>query len=191
MLLLNTLQTGGSSGQDTILLFLSGLAGASAMILPGVSGGYLLLLLGQYETILGAIDTLKVGLVGGGGLSVAMESLSVVVPVGIGVAVGIIGVSNLIRRFLARFPKPTLGALLGLLLGAVVGLWPFQQPIAPQVGDRVDGVLVTEANVEEIDVEDFRLETFAPTGGQVASSGALILIGLGATLVIARIGDEQ
>ena len=64
------------------------------MILPGVSGGYLLLLLGQYETILGAIDTLKQGLLGGAGLGVAMQSLTVVAPVGVGVLAGIVGVSN-------------------------------------------------------------------------------------------------
>ena len=58
------LGTGNAAGEaNRLLLFASGLAGASAMILPGVSGGYLLLLLGQYETILGAVDTLRAGLV--------------------------------------------------------------------------------------------------------------------------------
>ena len=45
MLLLNSIQAAGTGEHDIALLFLSGLAGASAMILPGVSGGYLLLLL--------------------------------------------------------------------------------------------------------------------------------------------------
>ena len=161
------------------------------MILPGVSGGYLLLLLGQYETILGAIDTLKQGLLGGAGLGVAMQSLTVVVPVGAGVLAGIIGVSNLIRWLLANFAKPTLGVLLGLLLGAVVGLWPFQEPIAPKVGDLVQGQVVTPLTVESIDLEDWRVETFQPTAGDVAGSLALIALGLGATLAISRIGRED
>ncbi|MDG2335682.1 MAG: DUF368 domain-containing protein, partial [Myxococcota bacterium] len=55
----------GGGEPDLFLLAVSGLAGASAMILPGISGGYLLLLLGQYETILGAVDGLKQGLLGG------------------------------------------------------------------------------------------------------------------------------
>ena len=191
MLLLNSIQASGTGDHDITLLFLSGLAGASAMILPGVSGGYLLLLLGQYETILGAIDTLKQGLLGGAGLGIAMQSLTVVVPVGAGVLAGIVGVSNLIRWLLANFAKPTLGVLLGLLLGAVVGLWPFQEPVAPKVGEIVQGQVVTPLTVKSIDLEDWRVETFQPTAGDVASSLALIALGLGATLAISRIGRED
>ena len=44
------------SGSNFLILIVAGILGASAMILPGISGGYLLLLLGQYETILGAVD---------------------------------------------------------------------------------------------------------------------------------------
>ena len=191
MLLLNSLHSGEAGGEDTLLLFLSGLAGASAMILPGVSGGYLLLLLGQYETILGAIDTLKQGLLGGAGLNVALQSLSVVAPVGLGVVAGIVGVSNLIRWLLHRFAKPTLGVLLGLLLGAVVGLWPFQEPIAPQIGDGLRGGEVEESRIDSIGIEDWRVETFEPTPGQVAGSLSLILLGLGTTLVISRVGGKD
>ncbi|MCH9057776.1 MAG: DUF368 domain-containing protein, partial [Planctomycetes bacterium] len=112
------LGTGGSGGDaSSLFLFLSGLAGASAMILPGVSGGYLLLILGQYETILGSIDTLKQGLLGGPDIDLILAAMTVVVPVGLGVVVGIVGVSNLLRWLLARYAKATLGALLGLLLG--------------------------------------------------------------------------
>jgi len=49
----------GDGHSNIAMLFLAGLAGASAMILPGVSGGYLLLLMGQYVPILSAIDTFK------------------------------------------------------------------------------------------------------------------------------------
>ena len=126
------------------LLFLSGLAGASAMILPGVSGGYLLLLLGQYETILGAVDTLKAGLLEMDA-ELLLDASALLLPVGLGVAAGIVGVSNLLRWLLDRFRQATLGALLGLLLGAVAGLWPFQQPVEPPPGSIVRGQVVTEA----------------------------------------------
>ena len=67
---------GGSSGASTSLLVVSGLAGASAMILPGISGGYLLLLLGQYVPILGAIDDLKEGLIGDAGFDLDLVDLT-------------------------------------------------------------------------------------------------------------------
>ena len=183
----------GSSGGDAsgVFLVLSGLAGASAMILPGVSGGYLLLLLGQYEVILGAIDTLKQGLLGGLDMGLILEAMTVVVPVGIGVLVGIVGVSNLLRWLLDRYAKATLGALLGLLLGAVVGLWPFQQPVEPDVGSIIKGRVLTAESVSEIDPTDWPLERFDPTGGQLGTSLALVIGGLVVTLGIARFGDEK
>lgn len=182
----------GSGEGSTPLLLLAGAAGAGAMILPGVSGGYLLLLLGQYLPILAAIDQLKVALgsLRDGSLDTALlgEALTVVIPVGIGVVVGVVVISNGLRWLLDRVPKATLGFLLGLLLGAVVGLWPFQQGVPPEVGSTFKGQVVTAASVSEIDAEDYPLAPYRPTSGQAAGSLALILAGLGATLGIARIG---
>jgi putative membrane protein len=187
---------GGSAGEGHAYgrLLLAGTAGAGAMILPGVSGGYLLLLLGQYLPILGAVDKLKLVLVSAGegiDLSLLSEALHVVIPVGIGVLVGIVGISNLLQWTLDRFPKPTLGLLLGLLLGAVVGLWPFQHGVAPQVGEVFEGTVVSEERIGEIDPEDWPLEHFRPDARQLA--GALLLIGLGlaATLAIDRLGRTR
>jgi len=175
------------------LLFLSGLAGASAMILPGISGGYLLLLLGQYEPILGAIDDLKEGLIGSGGFDPALvlASMEVVVPVGVGVVVGVVGVSNGLRWLLEHFEKPTLGALLGLLLGAVIGLYPFEQSIPPEPGFELHGVRVPEPELATVGREDWPLERYAPSRSELASSGAALAGGLLLTLGIARIGRDE
>jgi putative membrane protein len=185
---------GSAASASWPLLLFSGLAGASAMILPGVSGGYLLLLLGQYEHILGAIDDLKRGLLGSGAgpdLALVLQALAVCVPVGIGVAGGVVGVSNLLRWLLDRFEKPTLGALLGLLFGAVVGLWPFQHPIPPQPGDLVRGAVVTEESLPSIRHEDWRVELFRPSPGQVGAAAALVAAGFAATLLIDRLGAAR
>ena len=180
---------GGTSGEaSNVFLFFSGLAGASAMILPGVSGGYLLLLLGQYEVILGAIDTLKQGLLGGPDFALVMDSMGVVIPVGGGVVIGVVGVSNGLRWLLRRFEKPTLGALLGLLFGAVVGLWPFSAPVPPQPGDLIEGQIVTSETAPQIDVEDWVLVRFDPSPGQAAGALALLALGVAATALVARVG---
>ena len=183
----------GGSGDDasSFFLFLSGLAGASAMILPGVSGGYLLLILGQYENILGAIDTLKRGLLGGPDFDLLLEASTLVIPVGIGVVVGIVGVSNLLRWLLDRYAKATLGTLLGLLLGAVVGLWPFQQPIEPQVGMTIKGHVLTLETVADVKPKDWPVKRFDPSSGQMATSLGLVLAGLAVTSLIARVGGEE
>ncbi len=180
----------GDGGRSYLLLFLAGLAGASAMILPGISGGYLLLILGQYLPILGAIDQAKTGLLGVGGpdWATVFDAFHVFVPVGLGVVTGVVGVSNLIRILLRRFEKATLGALLGLLLGAVLGLWPFQQGVPPRAGEIVKGQVLTTASVAEVDPDDYPVEFFTPSAAQIAGSLALIAAGFAATQGVSRLG---
>jgi putative membrane protein len=186
----------GDSGRNYPLIFLAGLAASSAMILPGVSGGYLLLLLGQYESILGTVDQLKAGLLGNGNgaapdLALVLDAMHVVIPLGIGIVVGVVGVSNLLQWLLQRYEKATLGALLGLLFGAVVGLWPYQQAHPPQTGDVIKGQVVTLENVESFDADDWPVRFFEPSAGQAASSLALVGLGLAGTLLIGRLGNSN
>jgi putative membrane protein len=195
MLLMALTRGAGDGGSDVnmLLLFASGLAASAAMILPGVSGGYLLLLLGQYEAILGTVDQLKRGLLGdgaGGGSDMALvfDALTAVIPLGLGIVAGVVGVSNLLQWLLKRFEKATLGALLGLLLGAVVGLWPFQAPTPPVPGETLKGRAVTIENAADFERDDWRLVSFEPSGGQMATAAGLIAAGFGATLLIGRLG---
>ena len=182
-----------SAGPQYGLLFVAGLAGASAMILPGVSGGYLLLILGQYIPILSAIDDLKQGLLASGGpdMDLAMSAVKVCIPVGLGVAAGVVGVSNLIRWLLRRFEKATLGMLLGLLFGAVLGLWPFQRGVAPEVGSVVKGRVMTDELIAKLEPKDYPLAAFAPTGAQVGMALGLIVAGFAAAQGVARIGRSE
>jgi putative membrane protein len=184
----------GDTGRSYLLVFLAGLAASSAMILPGVSGGYLLLLLGQYESILGTVEQLKTGLLGSDGaapdFALVLDAMHVVIPLGIGIVVGVVGVSNLLQWLLRRYEKATLGALLGLLFGAVVGLWPFQQGHPPEMGDVIKGRVVTLENAAEFDADDWPIAFFTPNPTEVASSLGLVGLGLGATLLIGRLGDN-
>ncbi len=180
----------GGAASNMAMLFLAGVAGASAMILPGVSGGYLLLLLGQYVPILASVSRVKDALsardVGG-----LMAEMSVVIPVGLGVVVGVVVVANALKWFLTRYEKPTLGVLLGLLFGAVVGLWPFQVGVPPEVGDTVKGQIVTAEKLEEIEADDYPVEYFTPDATQAIGSVALIFAGFALTVGLAHIGGGK
>jgi putative membrane protein len=196
MALMATIQPGASdpgAGASYAVLFFAGLAGASAMILPGISGGYLLLIMGQYLTILGAIDQAKTALLAEGGpqWDLLIAAFGVFIPVGLGVVVGVIGASNLIRLLLRRFEKATLGILLGLVLGAVLGLWPFQQGVPPKAGDVLKGRVLTAAEAAEIEPDDYLLERYSPPGWQVGASLALVIAGFGMTQGISRVGARK
>ncbi len=189
--ILQAMNVVGTSNGNIVMYLVAGLAGASAMILPGLSGGYILLLLGQYVPILSAIDEFKEALKARD-LSTAMDpALSVMLPVGIGVVLGVAIVGNLVQWLLNKYRKATLGVLLGLLLGSTVGLWPFQRATEPTSGQTVKGVVVTEENKDSFDPEDWPTEYFAPSATQGAGAIVLIVVGFGLTAAISRIGGDQ
>ena len=189
MIFMAMASVGGSGASNYGLSFAAGTAGAAAMILPGVSGSYLLLLMGQYIPILDAVHTLKEGL-SARDMAMIMESMHVVIPVGVGVVLGIVGLSNLLKWLLTKHAQLTLGFLMGLLLGSMFGLWPFEAGYEP-IGEVVKGQLITAENLAELDREDWPTKAFTPSGVQIAGSLALIGLGLGATALIAKLGGAK
>ena len=181
----------GANQSSVAMSLVAGLAGASAMILPGLSGGYILLLLGQYVPVLSAIEQFTDALKDRD-MTAAMEpALSVLLPVGIGVVAGVVIVGNLVQWLLNKYQKATLGFLLGLLLGSIIGLWPFQQGVEPSVGQSIKGTLVTEENMADFDPEDWPTQLFRPDMVQIASSIGLVLLGFGITMGVARLGGDS
>ncbi|TDI46611.1 MAG: DUF368 domain-containing protein, partial [Acidobacteria bacterium] len=104
---------------------------------------------------------------------------------------GVVGVSNLLRYLLDRYRKPTLGALLGLLLGAIIGIWPFQQAVPPAPGQTIKGTVVTVENADSFNAEDWPTERFTPKSMQVLASLALIGLGFAATEGVSRFGKRR
>lgn len=183
--------SGAGEGSSAVLMLAAGIAGASAMILPGISGSYIWLILGVYLTILGSIEQCKtaaLAVAGGGDVSLLLGPIAILAPLAIGVGVGVAGISNLMRHLLARFEKATLGFLLGLLLGAVLGLWPFRQGVPPRPGQLIRGRVMTAESIAALRPKDYPLEGFRPSGGQSAAALGLVLAGLVTTLGVARLG---
>ncbi|MFP3959462.1 MAG: DUF368 domain-containing protein [Spirochaetaceae bacterium] len=92
-----------------VVLFAAGVLSAATMVVPGVSGSFVLLVIGLYPTVIAAARNLDVAV------------LSVF---GAGVAVGIVGIARLIAFLLSRFRSTTYAAIVGLVAGSVVTLWP-------------------------------------------------------------------
>jgi putative membrane protein len=113
--------------RNAVMDVTSGVVGATTMVLPGISGSYMLLILDQYDRVVGAVADLKDG---------SWSALAVIIPVGIGAVIGVVGLSNLLKWLLHRHEQVTLGFLLGMLLGSVIGLWPFSQPPTEKILQR-------------------------------------------------------
>ncbi len=171
-------------------LFVAGFAGAAAMVLPGVSGGYLLLVLGQYVAVLDSIDAFKIA-VRSGELAAVVEAAWPLAAIGVGVLLGIVLVSNVVRWLLERHRAITLGVLLGLLLGAVAGLWPFRAAVLPEVGSVIRGeTIATMSEAEAVELKYRPTAVYTPSGMQLVGAIGLVLAGGLASIMLGRFGRE-
>ena len=93
-----------ATNHSLIVIFISGLIAICAMILPGISGSFLLLLLGQYQYMLNALNSRNI-----------IEILVVV----IGAVIGIIGFSKLLNYLLEKYESATMAFLIGIMVGTL------------------------------------------------------------------------
>lgn len=111
-------------------IFLSGAIAICAMILPGISGSFILLILGKYKYIMSCIDSCveNVGAIwGSSGASSDLfwESAAVLAVFLAGAVIGILGFSRFLNWLLARWHKETLIVLAGFIIGSLVKVWPW------------------------------------------------------------------
>lgn len=107
-------------------LFLTGMIGICAMILPGISGAFILLILGKYHDVLGLLRSVLKG-------DWAIANLLGVAVFCLGCLTGLLGFSRLLRWLLARYEQLTLSALCGLMLGSLRKIWPFKIDLTPEI----------------------------------------------------------
>jgi putative membrane protein len=94
----------------------AGALAVSALLLPGVSGAFVLVLLGKYDTVLAALSRLDP---------------AVIAPFAAGMAVGLVTFSRLLAAALRTYPTAVLGLLAGVLVGALRKVWPWQVADGP------------------------------------------------------------
>lgn len=93
----------------TLVLFLSGWAASTAMLLPGISGSFVLLLLGVYSTAIGAISDFNI---------------PIIIVIGLGVMLGFLISSKVIHYLLNHHATMTFSIIIGLIVGSVFVIYP-------------------------------------------------------------------
>ena len=119
-------------------IFLSGAIAICAMILPGISGSFILLILGKYQYMMGCISDLVSGVNFG-------QNLLILCIFGIGAVVGILGFSKFLHWLLARWNKETLIVLAGFIIGSLVKVWPWSNTEAIVLSQFPDAALLAES----------------------------------------------
>lgn len=119
-------------------IFLSGAIAICAMILPGISGSFILLILGKYQYIMECISNLT------GGVAVG-ESIFVLGVFAVGAVCGILTFSRFLHWLLGRFHKETLLVLSGFIIGSLVKVWPWSNMDAIVQAQFPEARLLAEA----------------------------------------------
>lgn len=112
-----------SENSETWYLLICGVVAMCSMILPGLSGSFVLVLLGNYQLVM--IQ------------AVSQFQLDILLPVGAGAAVGLLAFSHLLSWLLKRFPDSTIALLTGFILGSLGVLWPWKNALTEQFGDKI------------------------------------------------------
>jgi putative membrane protein len=100
--------------ENFFYLILCGIAGISSMILPGLSGSFILILMGNYLLVLDAVNNLRI---------------DILLPVAIGIGIGLIGFSHLLSWVFRKFRNQTIALLTGFILGSLLIIWPWKETI--------------------------------------------------------------
>lgn len=152
------------TGTEGYKFVLAGMVAICAMILPGISGSFLLLVMGKYQQIFTAIHE---------------RDLTIIALAGLGALVGLLGFSRLLKRLLARFYAETMAFLVGLMLGSLRKIWPFRNTLEEKIiGDKVR-VLRDEC----VWPQEF--------SGEVWLSFALMIAGVVLVLILEKLGRQS
>ena len=113
-------------------VLLAGAVAICAMILPGISGAFILLLLGKYQYIMLAVGTLN---------------LPVICVFAVGAAIGILSFSRLLSWLLGHWHDATVAVLMGFMIGSLNKVWPWKEVIATFVDSHGKTVPLAEQNI--------------------------------------------
>ena len=123
-----------------VLLFFGGLIAAATMVIPGISGSFVMVLLGLYPMMLDTIALIGDFLRTPTDVSLLAPILRVVVPIGLGMIPGILLVSKLIAFLLEKHTSRTYFVILGLMMGTIFAL--FNDPMTYQSHDGLSLFIV-------------------------------------------------
>jgi putative membrane protein len=108
--------------EDLWFVFLSGMLAICAMILPGLSGAFILLILGKYEFIISTLEN-----------PFLAKNLVVIGVFVAGCVIGLAGFARFLKLLLQKYHYPTLAFLTGLMLGSMRKIWPWKETLESAV----------------------------------------------------------
>jgi putative membrane protein len=158
-------------------LFLSGALAICAMILPGISGAFILVLLGKYHYVLAAVND---------------RDFITLALVGLGAVIGLVTFAQVIGYFFKRHHNTTVALLTGLMIGSLRKIWPWKEDLSWLTNAVGEFVLDSEGHkivIEQIN----KLPDLSSSAGipQLIIALLLALIGFGGILLLDRLAGSH
>jgi len=149
------------------MFFLSGMIAICAMILPGISGSFILLILGKYAQVLDAVREMN---------------LTVLIAVAAGCVVGLAIFSRFLSWLFAKYHDISVAALAGFMLGSLRKLWPWQEVVTTRINSHGAEVVLATKNILPAQFDASTILVIA-----------LIVVGIGIILLVDRMKlvDEE
>ena len=163
-------------GNGFVYMALCGLVAACSMVLPGLSGSYILLLMGSYATVVNAVSDME---------------FSILMSLALGAGLGLLALTRLIALLIERAKSETLALMAGFVFGSLYVIWPWKETVYQKnsLGEPIDkyGQVLTNACEDGLVIDYVR---WMPTWDSLEQVNFWIMLGLMAFGVAAVMGVE-
>ncbi|MFY0629188.1 MAG: DUF368 domain-containing protein [Flavobacteriaceae bacterium] len=156
-----------SENSSPWFLFMAGAIAICAMILPGISGAFILVLLGAYKPVLSAVNERNLTLVG---------------IVTLGAVVGLLTFSRLLKWLFKNYKNYTLAILTGFIVGSLNKIWPWKETITWRVNSK--GI---EVPLNQVSKSPFSFDGDA----QLTMAIVLAIVGFGMILLLEKLAVQK
>ncbi|WP_163390661.1 DUF368 domain-containing protein [Enterovibrio norvegicus] len=153
-----------------LTVFIAGSIAICAMILPGISGSFILLLLGMYAPVLDAVKSLN---------------LPILALFALGCLVGILSFSHVLSWLLNNYRSLTIAFLTGLLIGALGKVWPWKEAISFRINSSGEKVPLVE---KVLSPSAFEAATGQPS--QLMIAVVMMIVGFGIVIGLEKVSEK-
>ncbi len=134
------------SPESTWFLFIAGFIAIIAMILPGISGAFILLLLGAYQAVIGTITQFTDG-IGSGNFDQVWQAFLKLVVFGVGAVIGLKVFSGVLNWMFKNHKNTVLAVLTGFMIGALNKIWPWKEVLEYRINSSGHEVPFLEKSI--------------------------------------------
>ncbi|WP_271406016.1 DUF368 domain-containing protein [Tenacibaculum soleae] len=156
-----------SENSSTLFMFFAGAIAICAMILPGISGSFILVLLGAYKPVLEAVNN---------------RNITTIAAIGAGAIIGLLSFSRVLKYLFKNYKNYTLAVLTGFIIGSLNKIWPWKKVLTFR----------TNSHGEKVPFNELSISPFSYDGdSQIIYASTLIIIGFVLILILEKIAVKQ